>query len=50
MAALKPSPFTTHLNALNQEMFLRISLEISLKKLIVGGMQKIYRDRQSLPQ
>ena len=35
-------PFTTHLNALDQEMFLRISIEISLKKLIVGGMQKIY--------
>jgi lysyl-tRNA synthetase class 2 len=35
-------PFMTHLNALNQDMFLRISLEIPLKKLIVGGMQKIY--------
>ncbi|MDE3047882.1 MAG: lysine--tRNA ligase, partial [Verrucomicrobiota bacterium] len=35
-------PFTTHLNALDQNMFLRISLEIPLKKLIVGGMQKIY--------
>ncbi len=35
-------PFTTHLNALNQDMFLRIALEIPLKKLIVGGMQKIY--------
>ncbi len=35
-------PFTTHLNALKQDMFLRISLEIPLKKLIVGGMQRIY--------
>lgn len=35
-------PFSTHLNALHQDMFLRIALEISLKKLIVGGMQKIY--------
>ncbi|MGB7979066.1 MAG: lysine--tRNA ligase [Chlamydiales bacterium] len=35
-------PFTTHLNALKQDMFLRISLEIPLKELIVGGMQKIY--------
>ncbi len=35
-------PFTTHLNALDQNMFLRIALEIPLKKLIVGGMQKIY--------
>lgn len=35
-------PFTTHLNALDQTMFLRIALEIPLKKLIVGGMQRIY--------
>jgi lysyl-tRNA synthetase class 2 len=35
-------PFTTHLNALKQDMFLRIALEISLKKLIVGGMQKVF--------
>ncbi|HSW72964.1 MAG TPA: lysine--tRNA ligase [Chlamydiales bacterium] len=35
-------PFSTHLNALNQDMFLRISLEISLKKLIVGGMRRIF--------
>lgn len=35
-------PFTTHLNALNQEMFLRIALEISLKKLIIGGFSRVY--------
>ncbi|MDP1881137.1 MAG: amino acid--tRNA ligase-related protein, partial [Parachlamydiaceae bacterium] len=35
-------PFHTRLNALDQEMFLRISLEIPLKKLIVGGMNRIY--------
>lgn len=35
-------PFTTHLHALHQDMFLRIALEIPLKKLIVGGMQKVY--------
>lgn len=35
-------PFMTHLNALKQEMFLRIALEISLKKLIVGGMPKVF--------
>jgi len=35
-------PFSTHLLALHQDMFLRIALEISLKKLIVGGMQKIF--------
>jgi lysyl-tRNA synthetase class 2 len=35
-------PFTTRLNALEQEMFLRISLEIPLKKLIVGGLLKVF--------
>jgi lysyl-tRNA synthetase class 2 len=35
-------PFTSHLNALDQDMFLRISLELPLKKLIVGGYNKVY--------
>ncbi len=35
-------PFTTHLNAHHQDLYLRIALEISLKKLIVGGMEKIF--------
>jgi len=35
-------PFETVLNALEQDMFLRISLEIPLKKLIVGGLHRIY--------
>lgn len=35
-------PFVTTLNALEQEMFLRISLEIPLKKLLVGGLLKVY--------
>ena len=35
-------PFTTHLNSLKQDMFLRISLEIPLKKLIIGGMQRVF--------
>lgn len=35
-------PFTTTLNALDQEMFLRISLEIPLKKLLVGGMGRVF--------
>jgi lysyl-tRNA synthetase class 2 len=35
-------PFTTTLNALDQEMFLRISLEIPLKKLIVGGHLRVF--------
>lgn len=35
-------PFTTTLNAFNQKMFMRIALEISLKKLLVGGFDRIY--------
>ncbi len=35
-------PFITKLNALDQEMFLRISLEIPLKKLLVGGLLKVF--------
>ena len=35
-------PFITKLNALDQMMFLRISLEISLKKLVVGGMGRVF--------
>ncbi len=35
-------PFTTELNALSQEMYLRICLEISLKKLLIGGMSRIF--------
>lgn len=36
------TPFITHLQALHTDMFLRISLEIALKKLLVGGFSKIY--------
>lgn len=35
-------PFTTHLHALDQEMYLRIAPEISLKKLVVGGMERVF--------
>lgn len=35
-------PFETKLNALDQKMFLRISLEIPLKKLIIGGMHRVF--------
>lgn len=35
-------PFTTELHALHQEMFMRISLEIPLKKLVIGGMNRVY--------
>jgi len=35
-------PFTTHLNAFDLDMYLRISLELPLKRLIVGGYEKVY--------
>lgn len=35
-------PFVTHHNALSQDMYLRIALEIALKKLIVGGINRVY--------
>jgi lysyl-tRNA synthetase class 2 len=35
-------PFVTHYNALDTDFYLRISLEISLKKLLVGGFPKIF--------
>ncbi len=35
-------PFETHLNALEQDMFMRISLEIPLKKLIIGGIPRVF--------
>ena len=35
-------PFTTQLHALKQDMFLRISPEISLKKLLVGGLNRVF--------
>ncbi len=35
-------PFTTHYNALNEDRFLRISLELYLKRLIVGGLERVY--------
>ena len=35
-------PFETHFNALNEGLKLRISLELYLKRLIVGGLEKVY--------
>ena len=35
-------PFTTHHNAMNRELHLRIATELHLKRLIVGGLEKVY--------
>ena len=35
-------PFETHFNALNEDLKLRISLELYLKRLIVGGMERVF--------
>lgn len=35
-------PFITHYNALDRDFYLRIATELSLKKLIVGGMERVY--------
>ncbi len=35
-------PFKTHFNALDEDLKLRISLELYLKRLIVGGLEKVY--------
>jgi lysyl-tRNA synthetase, class II len=35
-------PFETHFNALNEDLRLRISLELYLKRLIVGGMERVF--------
>ena len=35
-------PFVTHHNALDRDLYLRIALEIPLKKLLVGGLERVY--------
>jgi lysyl-tRNA synthetase class 2 len=35
-------PFRTHLNALDQDMLLRIAIELDLKRAMIGGVEKVY--------
>ena len=35
-------PFTTHHNALNRDLYLRIATELHLKRLVVGGLEKVF--------
>ncbi len=38
----KAKPFKTHLNALDMDLYLRISPELYLKRLLIGGFEKVY--------
>src|SRR5699024_12496762 len=35
-------PFTTHINAYDMDLYLRIAPELSLKRLVVGGLEKVF--------
>jgi lysyl-tRNA synthetase, class II len=35
-------PFVTHLNTFDQQMYLRIAIELALKRLVVGGIERVY--------
>ena len=41
-AGANARPFTTHHNALDEQLYLRIATELYLKRLIVGGFEKVY--------
>ncbi|EKC45892.1 lysine--tRNA ligase [human gut metagenome] len=42
-------PFVTHYNALDEDVKLRISLELYLKRLIVGGLERVYEIGRGFP-
>ena len=42
-------PFETHFNALDEDFKLRISLELYLKRLIVGGLERVYEIGRGVP-
>jgi lysyl-tRNA synthetase class 2 len=41
-AGAQARPFTTHHNALNRDLYLRIATELYLKKLVIGGVEKVF--------
>jgi lysyl-tRNA synthetase, class II len=43
-------PFTTHHNALDMTLYLRVANELYLKRLIIGGYDGVFRVRQGLPE
>lgn len=43
-------PFITHHNALDMELYMRIAPELYLKRLLVGGFEKVFRAEPQLPQ